>query len=505
MPEFKGGTTEFQGWDDSCHGTQYRATVDFWSEKPTIWLISKNPMGIHEKGTEGVFNWGSGWEDSGPILLQADGKELKTIDNFSSDASKTVVKLSDVLGHQRIYVNPFNKKLYATGKEENVGGGEFKELWEIDPESGNVKSIPLPISQAEDMTIDQNGLVYFRQIGSAKRILRYGMDPWRQIPWDYGIEGKDKVGGDIISSINLPQALKGTGWQSEGGMSISPLGHLAVWVSVKNTDPAANVGRIWEKEKKITGEEYSPLVYPGRASVGCIHVWDDRGKLIYEDAVPGVDMTDGVAIDNDDNIYMMTWAPRVYNGEKYFNKITGTLIKAKAGKSKFLTTGTTIPLPLPEAQKPKRPLDISGYTLRGTWVEGADWFYGGVGLSPFKIAPGCICWQHSKFVLDYFSRSFAPEVDQFSVAVLDKNGNLITRVGKYGNVDDGMPLKKDGKFNSPNPRAIGGDEVAIMHAAHVATLTDRFLYISDIGNARIVQVKLDYYKNTSIAIKNLAK
>lgn len=505
IPEFKGGTTEFYGWGDSCHGTQYRASVDFWAEKPIIWLIAKNPMGIDFKGTEGVFNWGSGWENSGPLLLQADGKELKMVGNFSADASKTVVKLSDNLGHQRIYVNPFNKKLYATDKEANVGGGEFKDLWEIDPETGNVKCIPLPISQAEDMAFDQNGLVYFRQVGEAKRVIRYDMNPWRQIPWDYGIEGTDKKGGEIISSINLPQAHKGTGWQSEGGLWVSPKGHIAVWVSVKNPDPNANVARIWEKEKTYKGDEYTPQAYQGRASVGCIHVWDDRGKLIYEDAVPGVDMTDGVAIDNDDNLFFMTWAPRVYSGEKYFNFITGTLIKAKAGKSKFYTDSTRIALPIPEEQKPKRPHDISGYTLGGTWVEGADWFYGGVGLSPFKIAPGCICWQHSKFTLDYFSRSFAPEVDQFSVAIIDKNGNLITRVGKYGNVDDGIPLKKDGKFNPPNPRSIGGDEVAIMHAAHVATLSDKYLYISDIGNARIVQVKLDYYKSANILIKDLIK
>ena len=115
-------------------------------------------MGIDIKGTEGMFNWGAGWENSGPILLQAEGKELKTVGNFSADAAKSVLKLSDCLGHQRIYVNPLTKKLYAAGKEVNVGGGEFVELWEIDPESGKVRQIPLPISSAEDMAIDQSGL-----------------------------------------------------------------------------------------------------------------------------------------------------------------------------------------------------------------------------------------------------------------------------------------------------------------------------------------------------------
>jgi hypothetical protein len=74
IPKYKGGGTEFNGWGEACHGTQYRAAVDFWSEKPTIWLITKNPMGIDIKGTEGMFNWGSGWENSGPILLHVEGK-----------------------------------------------------------------------------------------------------------------------------------------------------------------------------------------------------------------------------------------------------------------------------------------------------------------------------------------------------------------------------------------------------------------------------------------------
>jgi hypothetical protein len=55
---------------------------------------------------------------------------------------------------------------------------------------------------------------------------------------------------------------------------------------------------------------------------------------------------------------------------------------------------------------------------------------------------------------------------------------------------------------SPNPRSIGGDEVALMHGCHVATMTDRYLYIGDVGNGRIVQVKLSYYAEEKIALKD---
>jgi hypothetical protein len=149
--------------------------------------------------------------------------------------------------------------------------------------------------------------------------------------------------------------------------------------------------------------------------------------------------------------------------------------------------------------------------MGAAWIEGAEWFYGGVGNCSFKIATGCICWQQSRFTLDYFARSFAPETDQFSVAVLDSSGNLIMRIGQYGNVDDGIPLWK-GKTNSggpmlvsPNPRPLGGDEVALMHPSHVATMTDRHLYIGDVGNARVVQVKLGYHATHRTELGRIAE
>jgi hypothetical protein len=130
-------------------------------------------------------------------------------------------------------------------------------------------------------------------------------------------------------------------------------------------------------------------------------------------------------------------------------------------------------------------------------VEGADWFYGGVGF----CTPGaCVCW-NCRFDLDYFNRSFAPEPLHYSVAVLDSNGNLILRIGKYGNADDGKPLVAEG--GPANPRSIGGDEAALFHACYVATHTDRRVFIADAGNARILSVKLGYHAEERIALKDM--
>jgi hypothetical protein len=104
----------------------------------------------------------------------------------------------------------------------------------------------------------------------------------------------------------------------------------------------------------------------------------------------------------------------------------------------------------------------------------------------------------SRFALDRFARSFACETQCFDCVVLDSAGNVITRIGRYGNVDDGVPLIRDG--GPANPRPIGGDEVALMHSAYPAVHTDHRLFLADIGNYRILSVKLGYHATEKVSL-----
>ena len=74
---------------------------------------------------------------------------------------------------------------------------------------------------------------------------------------------------------------------------------------------------------------------------------------------------------------------------------------------------------------------------------------------------------------------------------MDANGNLILRIGKYGNIDSQGA-------NSKEP--LGGDEVGFIHPCFVGVHTDKRLFVSDLGNDRIVSVKLDYYVNKIVPI-----
>jgi hypothetical protein len=96
--------------------------------------------------------------------------------------------------------------------------------------------------------------------------------------------------------------------------------------------------------------------------------------------------------------------------------------------------------------------------------------------------------------------------------VLDTNGNVIVRIGRYGNVYDGMPLVKPNPLlqgrqggQPPNPRPIGGDETAIMHAQAVAFATDQRLFIADSGNQCVRSVRLGYHTTERAALKDVAE
>jgi hypothetical protein len=307
-------------------------------------------------------------------------------------------------------------------------------------------------------------------------------------------------GADLISALVAPGHRSFNFWH-QGGLDVSPKGHLVV--ATCNGHGMADKPKFQRGEPHFdyAGQAYTPGIYPGRMRWGEIHIWDRHGKLIAEDVVPGMGHLNGIGIDQNDNIYMLAASRRLIDGQPLDpgagRDASGTIIKVAARKAKVLSSGGAghVPIPLAPGSQPKRPPDIAGYTTG--WVEGADWFYGGVGF----CTPGeCVCW-NSRFDLDYFNRSFAPEPMLYSVAVLDSSGNLILRVGKYGNADDGKPLVAAG--GPASPRSIGGDEVGLFYACYVAADTDKRLFIADAGNARILSVKLDYHATERVPLKDV--
>jgi hypothetical protein len=190
-------------------------------------------------------------------------------------------------------------------------------------------------------------------------------------------------------------------------------------------------------------------------------------------------------IDQDDNLYMISNMNLISYAKEHPDKFINTLVKMPAGKGRILTDGK-VPVLLGGAAKPKRTPDaigISGYH-GNVWLEGADWAVGGIGGNSRGLAArACHCEANSGLALDYYGRSFAPAIHRCEVVVVDPAGNVILRIGRYGNVEDGVPLVKEG--GPVNPRSIGGDEVAFVSPKWLSVLSDRRLFVADRGNYRI--------------------
>jgi len=112
-------------------------------------------------------------------------------------------------------------------------------------------------------------------------------------------------------------------------------------------------------------------------------------------------------------------------------------------------------------------------------IENAQWIYSGVA----PAHTGCSC-AHVRWDMDYYARLWIPANHLHSVVVLDANGNLVARIGRYGNLDDADP--KCGKIHLIRPRAVG--------------VSDEALYVVDEGNCRLFRAALSYAAEETVAL-----
>lgn len=461
--------------------------LDSWAEKPTLWVMNNDPSQLNTlAGHAQIFEL-----IDNKFVLKA---------SLVEEAKKTVQRLTPpVLWRQRLVTNPVTGKLYVLEGDSGVMKS-VNQLVEITPETGAIKFVELPLG-AEDICFDLNGHIYIR---TDTFVVRYDPQTWKEIPFDYGMEmnshsyGMGAKGNSITSGLQTPGHRSFAFWQL-GGIDINVKGHIAVTTCNGFEMDNIPTGQPGEVHAKVEGKPYKPETYPGRMRWGEIHIWDKYGKSIREDVVPGMGHLNGIGLDQDDNIYLLAASRRIFNGKQIDPALgydpSGTVIKLLAGKNKTYSNSSAVPVPLPVAAQPKKSIDIAGMTTG--WVEGAEWFYGGIG---FSTPSACICW-NSRFCKDYFNRSIAPESLNCTVAMIDSSGNLILRVGKYGNIDDGKPLVTDG--GPKEAKSIGGDEVSLFYACYVGSHTDKRLFIADAGNARILSVKLGYNTEEKIAVKNI--
>jgi hypothetical protein len=115
-------------------------------------------------------------------------------------------------------------------------------------------------------------------------------------------------------------------------------------------------------------------------------------------------------------------------------------------------------------------------------IQGAEWVR--FGYAPYSShmsgnTSHCMC-EGSGFDVDPFGRVFFPNLGQFRIEVVDTNNNPITTFGSYGNEDSGGPKARVKKPDIPLAWPI------------YVTASDRWAYVADTVNRRVVRVKLNY-------------
>jgi DNA-binding beta-propeller fold protein YncE len=116
-------------------------------------------------------------------------------------------------------------------------------------------------------------------------------------------------------------------------------------------------------------------------------------------------------------------------------------------------------------------------------VQGALWTR--FGYAPYSAhmsgnTAHCMC-EGSGFDVDAFGRVFFPNLGQFRVEVIDTNNNAITTFGRYGNEDGGAAA------------------IPLAWPTYVA-VSDRWAYVADTVNRRVVRVKLAYAAEATCAV-----
>ena len=289
-------------------GTQYRVELDSWAEPATVWLVPEQAGG------------GETWKPWGLKVLTVEADKLTLKKDFGAETIKSVACDVPTTGRMRISVNPASGKVYAL---EGMGTASGDRVVEIDPVKGKDRYVDLPFG-AEDICFDSTGLAYLR---TGDMVARYDPASWREVPWDYGEErpGISHCGGrsaKVLAGLALPGSRPGP-WFHCGGFGVSPKGHLVVQCFNGGSGGNAKLDRPGEPAvSSQVGKAYEPQIYAGRQRWGELHIWDAHGKVLFEDATPGVTITDGVCIDRDDNIYVLTNPMRTPEGKRLLNPLS---------------------------------------------------------------------------------------------------------------------------------------------------------------------------------------
>jgi hypothetical protein len=202
----------------------------------------------------------------------------------------------------------------------------------------------------------------------------------------------------------------------------------------------------------------------------------------------------GVGVDWKGNVYLGAKArpkshkpPPGFGRSKSYNQLVGSVVRVgPAGGAATMAKS-------PPAAK-KGIIARKYYHKAGdVFLEGATKIYPGLGIMAGApgLGPSTCCCRQPMFDVDPWGRIWMPNAATYSVQVVDNEGNLITRFGKYGNADsrgdvEGSPVRTP-KIPFGWPEAVGVSYKAV--------------YVADVASRRVVRLKKTYKAAETCALR----
>jgi len=482
-------TSVFAGYKGQTSDPLPLLAVDGWASETRVWLVT----------------------ETGVVRVYAErGKKWELFDDFDADVRKAGHTPHCMHGRKMGYINvdPVRGHVYRFSTRT-------LQPRRIDPDEGKTwqeLKLDYRLPPLEEAVFGWNGHLYLR---SLKWLARF--DPGKfpasgkidisaahEVPFDYGEEMHvaDRKGGEsaalLRGAIQIPWAMGGPNGYNNG-ITVSPRGD--VMILTENYQGLADI--IGEQKRGGTasiegapdnierrgkqdlqeGTRLRPALFPGRlGSSNLLCRWDSRGQLASQDALPGLSVNSfSLRSAPDGHVIVGVGAHQNVDGKPH---IGGTLAKfAAQGGRLFSDQAPVKPDPIPN-----RPADFFGHGR--LWAQNMFWSVPGLDQIQFVDPAGtsypCGCY-HCKFDTDPYGRTFMPRAYAYHVLVLDTNGNRACKLGRFGNAD--QPAMKP-----------GDTDIGFGQCSYLATVSDKWLYIADDSNLRIIRVKLGYQTEKRVAI-----
>jgi hypothetical protein len=481
--------------------------------------LTRSPLMALDDGSETTYLWLKGYgnrvsryRDEGAALKRAPAGEV-------NGGIKGWERWHPGEHQVQIAADPVREELYIREEGMCWAGGMIR----VDGRTGKVLdrcgrrasggSTPFGI---ENVVVAANGRVYYRTGHRGEWLTCYNPKTKRLQPLPGSRptgrpKGAETFKGKPYTAIRVPASGGGRTFQDMMGVGLN--GDLYIPCGIRNED--------------IPLLETLGLDYPKDAKKYCnpflgslLKVFSADGKLKCLSALPGLGPSQGISAGRDGAVYVALECQPV--GAKQPDGLApGAIVHGNSWGTvvKFDSRTGTYPIGRINGRwaaalkgKPTHRWLSGGFKRAGQGagpvrIENVLWEYPGFGL--FK-GNSCNC-PKSNLSLDGFERCFVPALHTCTVNVLDANGNVVVRIGGYGNADSRgkdspvpdpktgelRPRRKDDPADLQSPLA--EPEIGLCHPNFTA-VTDEALYVNDKGNYRIVRAALEYHATETVDV-----